>query len=99
MNDGFTVDIVWISSAVQPNADIYPRNSRSDSTEFGNSGSPASDDNVQCSGPAVRIALYILAGLIPRSGDSSSNVKFSHNPASAACFISSILNLTNGLKG
>jgi hypothetical protein len=37
LNDGPTVGMVWISSAVQPKADMWPGDRRSDSTEFGKS--------------------------------------------------------------
>ena len=58
----------------------------------------ASDESVQCSGPTVRMALYMFAGSMPSSGDNSSKVKFSHRSAAPASFISSMVRLTKGLK-
>ena len=49
------------------------------STESGKSGSPASLESVKCSGPTLRIVLYIICGSTPSSGDSSSQVKLKKN--------------------
>ena len=56
----------------------------------------ASDESVQCSGPTVRMALYMFCRMMPSSGDNSSKVKFSHRSAAPASFISSMVRLKRG---